>query len=166
MQPTATAAAQEAAEEAAAAKKKAAEEFAAEEKATEEKARTSGSSTSSALPPPTPGYEKAKGWNALPPAAGDVEMQPTKTTTDETVGADLPTPHKGDDLELEEAALPPPVPRQSTGEQLPGMEASRLFRMASLGAAFLGDGAGKEAADAPPAGSALTTIDDGQSAQL
>ena len=169
MQPTAAAAAQEAAEEAAAAKQKAAEEFAAEEKAAEEKARTSsGSSASSALAPPTPGYETAKGWNALPPAAGDVEGgRPTKTTTDETVGVDLPTPHNGDDLELQsEAALPPPVPPQSTGEQLPGMEASRLFRMASLGAASLGDGAGKENADAPLADRALTTINRSQSAQL
>ena len=93
-------------------------------------------------------------------------MQPTKTTTDETVGVDLPTPHNGDGLELQEAALPPPVPPQSTGEHMPIMEASQLSRMSSLGAVFLGDGAGKEAADAPPADSALTTIDEGQSAQL
>jgi len=124
---------------------------------------SAGSSASSALAPPTPGYETAKRWNALPPAAGDVEMQPTKTTTDETVGVDLPTPHNGDGLELQETALPPPVPPQSTGEQPPGMEASRLLRMAS---AFLGDGAGKEAADAPLADRALTTINRSQSAQL
>ena len=169
MQPTAAAAAQETA------KKKAAEEKAAEEKARkeeeeealaalkraeEEKKRqadaaereaakkVAGPSVSSALPPPTPGYETAKGWNALPPAAGDVEVRPTKTTTDETVGVDTP-------------ALP-----QSTGEHLPGTGASRLSRMASLDAALLGDGAGNEAADAPLADRALTTINRSQSAQL